>query len=83
MDSIEQRRKDLEGMVGKKVSCYSCGDRVNGEVVKFHEDETTFALTIEHDPVMWGKDKFNSAFVSERKEDGFGGLKHVILLDEQ
>lgn len=80
MNVIIERRIELKNLVGKKVSCMSTGVKVKGKVVAFYEDNYAFALTVEHEPVKWGNDTFNSAFITERKCDGFGGISLIEVL---
>lgn len=79
---IESNKAKYQAMVGKKVTVVVTGATVIGTVVEFKEDQYTFNLVVEHEPVVWGKDTYTKDSFFARKCDDWGSLNNTKLLDE-
>lgn len=77
---IEANKKRYEAMVGKEVTLNHTGLIVKGFVKEFKEDEHSFNLVIEHEPVNWGGEIYTTAYQFARKLDDWGSLNTVKLV---
>ena len=79
-NQIESNKAKYQAMVGKEVSVIITGATVKGTVKEFVEDEYTFKLIIEHEPVNWGGTIYTVAHNFARKCDDWGSLNTVKVL---
>lgn len=74
---IGLNRERYKEMVGKPVTLIVTGAEVKGTVKEFTEDEHSFNLVVEHEPVRWGEDTYTVAHCFARKLDNWGSLNNV------
>jgi len=68
-------------LVGKNVSVIVTGERVNGVVKAFKENEYSFEVEVDHEPVNWGGDIYTKANIWARKCDNWGSMKHLQVVE--
>lgn len=78
---VQANKERYQGLVGKAVTLMVTGMTVKGTVKEFIENEFSFNLVVEHEPVNWGGDIFTVAHPFARKCDDWGSLIHVKELN--